>query len=214
MAREALFAALAALLPFATLTHATTLECRPPGPVVPPPRSINTETLFTEAADNLTTLMDAAIAGEIVAGWPVENVSFSLALVTWDQPDRAVPAWEYHHLSPNNVRGTTELDRDSQYLIGSISKVVTDYILLKSGVDPDTPVSTFFPGLADETSLIAWGEITLRHLAAQVAGIPPNCMFSSDCGACHGRETLSWINTDLWQMAFRNITSLRTISSL
>jgi hypothetical protein len=68
----------------------------------------------------------------------VENTSFSIGLVSLDQMDKAIPAWEYHHLAPSNTDGTKVLTRDSQYLLGSIS---------------------------------------LRHLASQLADIPPNCKY-------------------------------------
>jgi CubicO group peptidase (beta-lactamase class C family) len=143
--------------------------------MVPRPTQLTEQPAFIDAAEALAMTLDSAISGSIDAGWPVENVSFSLAFVTLDQPDRAIPAWEYHHLSPRNVNGTADLTRDSQYLIGSISKVISDYILLRSGVDPDAIITDFIPELKDERSLVKWDNITLRQLASHTAGIPPNC---------------------------------------
>ncbi|KAI0454104.1 beta-lactamase/transpeptidase-like protein [Xylaria acuta] len=154
------------------------LECRPPGPVVPRPKDVSRYASFTHATDKLTQALDSALVGDIRAGWPVENTSFSIGLITYDQNDAAVPVWEYHHLAPTNVNGTKELTRDSQYLIGSISKVISDYILLRSEVDLDESVAAYLPELADTSSLISWKDITLRHLASQLASIPPNYGFS------------------------------------
>ena len=83
--------------------------------------------------------------------------------------------WEYHHLSPNNVNGTKSLDRHSQYLVGSISKVLTDAVLLRSGVNIDDPVTKYLPSLHNDTSLINWDNVSLRALGGQLAGIPANC---------------------------------------
>ncbi|KAI0465593.1 beta-lactamase/transpeptidase-like protein [Xylaria cf. heliscus] len=155
-----------------------TLECRPPGPIVPRPKGVPRYAAFTHATDRLTQALGSALLGDIEAGWPVENTSFSIGLITRDQNDATVPAWEYHHLAPTNVNGTKELTRDSQYLIGSISKVISDYILLRSEVDLDESVTAYLPELADADSLISWEDITLRHLASHLAGIPPNYGFS------------------------------------
>ena len=151
------------------------LNCRPPGPVVPRPHDLAHQPLFNQATENLINALTEAIDGKIEAGWPVENTSFSIGIVTVDQPDKAIPAWEYHHLARNNVNGTQNLTRDSQYLIGSVSKVFSDYVLLKSGLDLDAPVSRYLPKLDNNTSKIQWNNITLRQLGSYLAGIPAFC---------------------------------------
>ncbi|KAI1354720.1 beta-lactamase/transpeptidase-like protein [Xylaria sp. FL0043] len=157
-----------------------TLDCRPPGPVVPKPRHIKDHAILAAATEQLTSALDTALAGDIKPGWPVENTSFSIGLVTHDQEESSVPVWEFHHLSPanTNTNGTRHLRRDSQYLIESISKVISDYILLRSGVDLDASIVDFLPELRGERSLIDWEGISLRLLAGQVGGIPPNYGFS------------------------------------
>lgn len=166
------------LLPYVLLLSGVfSLDCRPPGPIVPKPRNLRLDDAFTKAITNLSDNLNTALSGTVEAGWPVENTSFSIGLISWDQPDRAVPIWEYHHLSPNNVNGTDNLTRDSQYLIGSISKVFTDYILLRSGLDLDSGITEYLPVLKNDSGLIKWEEITLRQLASQDAGIPPNCEY-------------------------------------
>ncbi|KAI8628534.1 beta-lactamase/transpeptidase-like protein [Xylariaceae sp. FL1651] len=154
------------------------LECRPPGPVLPRPQDVSEHPILISATGILMRSLESALAGEIEAGWPVENTSFSIGLIMRDQVDAAVPVWEYHHLASTNVNGTKDLTRDSQYLIGSVSKVISDYILLQSKLDLDESIATFIRELADASSFIEWKSITLRHLANQVAGIPPNYGFS------------------------------------
>lgn len=147
------------------------LRCHPEGPILPKPTSLKTSPIFTTAALNLTNILDAAIAGNITAGWPVNNVSFSLAVVSADQDE---PIWEFHHLAAS-TKGTKKLDLDSQYLIGSISKVFTTYLLLKSGLDLDARVTDVLPGLGGE-SRIEWEGVSLRMLATYLSGAPANCM--------------------------------------
>jgi CubicO group peptidase (beta-lactamase class C family) len=156
---------------------ATTLECQQHGPILPRPLDLNHSKTFRRALDNLTNVLDAAVAGRIKAGWDTRNTSISVGLVSLDQAKPSVPLWEFHHLAKGNVNGTKRLDRNSQYLIGSVSKVISDAILLRSGIDIDEPVTKFLPSLNNASSLISWNNITLRALASQLAGIPPNCMY-------------------------------------
>ncbi|KAF5659961.1 beta-lactamase 3 [Fusarium denticulatum] len=153
------------------------LKCRPEGPVLPRPTALTNSPIFQAAANNLTESLNAALSGSITAGWPTNNVSFSLAVVSADQDDPGVPIWEYHHLAAANTKGTKKLDRDSQYLIGSITKVFTGYLLLKSGMDLDAPVSEYLLGL-DGKSKIQWRDVSLRMLASYLGGTPANYGFS------------------------------------
>ncbi|KAF5594806.1 beta-lactamase 3 [Fusarium pseudoanthophilum] len=168
------------IVSFLSLTAQFTLaelKCRPEGPVLPRPTALSNSPIFQAATTNLTETLNAALSGSITAGWPTSNVSFSLAVVSADQDDPGVPIWEYHHLAPANTKGTKKLDRDSQYLVGSITKVFTDYVLLKSGMDLDAPVTEYLPGL-DGKSNIQWRDVSLRMLASYLGGTPANYGFS------------------------------------
>ncbi|CAM1502537.1 Fc.00g045210.m01.CDS01 [Cosmosporella sp. VM-42] len=153
---------------------AADLNCRPEGPVLPKPTSLCDSSIFQKAASNFTDTLDAAISNSINPGWAVENVSFSLAVISADQNDPGVPIWEYHRLASGNNRGTRHLGRNSQYLIGSITKVFSDYILMKSGIDLDVPVTNLLPRLLKPHSTIQWQNITLRMLASHLSRAPTN----------------------------------------
>ena len=75
------------------------------------------------------------------------------------------------------MNGTERVDGDSQYLIGSLSKVVSDLLYLRTGIDFNTPVVKYLPELA-ENSIISWQDIDLASLADHLSGIPPNYGFS------------------------------------
>ncbi|KAH7230871.1 beta-lactamase/transpeptidase-like protein [Fusarium solani] len=160
---------IAATLPGLALAS---FDCRPPGPIVPRPTDIASHPAFALASSELNKVLQLATSREIEAGWPVDDTSFSVGIISWDQPDKAVPVWEYHYLAPNTVNGTKEVTRDSQYLIGSVSKVISDYILLRSGLSLDDPITKYIPVLKNNSSVIDWDTITLRHLASGLAGIP------------------------------------------
>ncbi|KAL2812086.1 beta-lactamase/transpeptidase-like protein [Aspergillus granulosus] len=155
--------------------------CPPDGPLLPRPTDLANSKYIQDAAKNLTAMLDSAISGEIEAGWVVENVSFSLALVSPYGPsgteDNVTPFWEYHHRAKNSEQGATEVNGDTQYLIGSVSKIFSDLVLLKSGVDLQAPVTDFLPQLRSPRSKIRWEEITLETLADHLAGIPPNMFY-------------------------------------
>ncbi|KAK0707715.1 beta-lactamase/transpeptidase-like protein [Lasiosphaeris hirsuta] len=157
---------------------AAALECHPEGPILPRPRNLTQAKTLQAAVSNLTGSLDAAFSGKIRGGWDIRNVSLSIGLVGLEQAEPSIPLWEYHHLASGNVNGTKSLDRNSQYLIGSISKVISDAILLRSGLNLDDAITEYLHSLADESSLISWEDITLRQLSSQLAGIPPNFGFS------------------------------------
>ncbi|KAF5683278.1 beta-lactamase 3 [Fusarium circinatum] len=165
------------ILPWAAHFTLAELKCRPEGAVLPRPTALTKSPIFTAAATNLIETLNAALSGSITAGWPTSNVSFSLAVVSADQDDPGVPIWEYHHLAAANTKGTKRLNRDSQFLIGSITKVFTDYLLLKSGMDLDAPVTEYLPGL-DGKSKIQWRDVSLRMLTSYLGGTPANYGFS------------------------------------
>lgn len=111
----------------------------------------------------------------------MKNASFSLALVTpFDDEagaDGGRPIWEYHHLAEANERGTKKIDGDSQYLIGSISKLISDLLLLRSDINVDEPITKFLPQLKSDSSPIRWNNITLSALGQHLGGIPANCTY-------------------------------------
>ncbi|KAK4141531.1 beta-lactamase/transpeptidase-like protein [Dichotomopilus funicola] len=153
-------------------------ECRPEGRIVPAPRDLTKSKVFKDALANFTASLDGVFKGKVRVGWETKNVSLSMGLVHTGQDKPTKPLWEYHHLGSANVNGTKHLDRHSQYLVGSVSKVITDAILLRSGVDPDTPVTKYLTKLNASESIIDWNSITLRALGGQLSGIPANYGFS------------------------------------
>jgi hypothetical protein len=159
------------------LSSALALECRPKGVIFPRPRNLKQSETFQDALNALTTTLNAAFNGDIRAGWEIRNVSLSMALVGFDQTEPSTPLWEYHHLASGNVNGTKSLDKHSQYLIGSVSKVITDAILIRTGVNMDDLVVKYLPVLNNGAALVDWKNISLRALGGQLAGIAPNCKF-------------------------------------
>ena len=114
-----------ALLILGAAASAVVQGCHTEGPTVPRPRKLKQSATFQHALTGLSKLFDDALAGTIRAGFDIHNISFSIGITSLDRPREDPLVWEYHHLSPANVNGTKAADRHSQYLIGSISKVIT-----------------------------------------------------------------------------------------
>ncbi|KAL4915766.1 beta-lactamase/transpeptidase-like protein [Aspergillus aurantiobrunneus] len=180
VALAGLFTASSAQLPSAPelVPDPSYTGCPPDGPLLPRPTDLANSKYIQDAAENLSRILDSAVKGEIKAGWIVENVSFSLALVSpygaSGVEDNVRPFWEYHHRGASNEQGVSEVDGDAQYLIGSVSKVFSDLIVLKSDVDIQARVTDFLPQLRSSKSKIRWEDITLEMLLDHLAGIPSN----------------------------------------
>lgn len=151
------------------------LDCRPEGPVVPRPSDLADSDAFRAATVSFENTIAQALSGNIRAGWAAENTSFSIAVVSASQDSPSEPLWEYHHLADNNKDGTRNLTKGSQYLIGSVTKVFSALVLLKSGLDLDSPITQYFPNLGNNSSLIPWGNVSLRALGSHLSGAPSNC---------------------------------------
>ncbi|KAJ6129876.1 hypothetical protein N7512_002656 [Penicillium capsulatum] len=153
--------------------------CPVDGPLLPRPTDLAGSKYVQDATTNLTRALDSALKGQIQAGFEVDNTSFSISFVspfhsTSSRQNDSI-LWSYHHLGKNNVDGTKSIDEDSQYLIGSVSKVFSDLLLLQSDVDLNDPITKYLPGLdSKENTTIQWSNITLSALSNHMAGIPAN----------------------------------------
>jgi hypothetical protein len=125
------------LFTFVLIAPSRSAFCPPDGPLLPRPSALHESSLIQNATQSLKSTFDEAVAGNLKLPWALPNVSFTIAVVSLDTPDTSAPLWEYHHLATGNLNGTKHADGDSQYLIGSISKVVTDLMLLKTRLSLD-----------------------------------------------------------------------------
>lgn len=150
-------------------------SCPPDGPLLPRPTALASQAAFKAARTNLSHILDSVVKGKIEAGFPIENTSFSISITSLDDK-HGKPAWQYHHRGANNVKGTKKVDGDTQYLIGSVSKVFTDLLLLKSDLNLDDPITKYLPELISDDSLVSWKNISLRALGAHLGGIQGFCM--------------------------------------
>ena len=161
---------------FSFLAAAALTGCPPDGPLLPHPRNLLNSSAFQNATISLEHSLEAALNGAINSGFSVPNTFFSIGLVSFDSPT-SQPIWVSHHRGSANINGTERVDGDSQYLIGSLSKVVSDLLYLRTGIDFSTPIVKCLPELAED-ALISWQDINVASLADHLGGIPPNYGFS------------------------------------
>ncbi|KAK6343706.1 hypothetical protein TWF730_011296 [Orbilia blumenaviensis] len=172
------------LLSFAALSiqASSPQRCTVEGPLLPRPRNLCSHPLFKSASSKLSSHFDAVISGNLTAGFNVLNTSFAVAFISLPsnnpshkQSNQNNPIYTYTHLSPANKKGTKRINGDSQFLVGSISKLFTDVVLLKSGVDLESKVTKYLPEL--KGGLVRWEDVTLRDLGEHLSGVGPNYGF-------------------------------------
>ncbi|KAF2111092.1 beta-lactamase/transpeptidase-like protein [Lophiotrema nucula] len=164
----------------AVISASSYAGCPPDGPLLPRPKDLANSAFVQNATQQLQTSIDQALTGQIRAGWSVENTSFSIGLMSADDPSNR-PIWEYHYRGSGNANGTETIDGDTQYLIGSISKLVSDLLVLRTGIDLDASITEYLPQLSNSSSIVHWENVTLASLADHLSGIPPNYGFSEFC---------------------------------
>ncbi|KAK6337188.1 hypothetical protein TWF718_009971 [Orbilia javanica] len=153
-------------------------RCAVEGALLPRPTNIRNHPSFQSASSKLSSYFTAALLGNISAGFDTINTSFAVAFISLESSKlQSRPIYTYTHLSPANKEGTRKIDGNSQFLIGSISKLFSDVLLLKSGIDLEDKVTKYLPELRKKGSLIKWGDITLRDLGEHLAGVGPNYGF-------------------------------------
>jgi CubicO group peptidase (beta-lactamase class C family) len=145
------------------------------------------DSLISASWKNITSLFDTYLGGNHdVAPKSLNglvNLTFSAGLFSIHDP--SAKSLQYHYTSDEvkNGPGLHKVDGDSIYRVASVSKLFTVFAgqLSFSKEQWNQPITDFVPGLS-QSSLgkfgndiirhIKWEEVTLRALAAQIAGVP------------------------------------------
>ncbi|OTA52746.1 beta-lactamase/transpeptidase-like protein [Hypoxylon sp. EC38] len=147
-------------------------HCPPLGPVLPAPTNPTAHESVRLAIQDVTDTFQNLTAGFDATG-------MSIAVKSIHEAD---PLLELHHTPATlNPNGTTHIDSQTIYRLGSISKVFTVFSLLQqSNVKLDDPVTQYVPELlelkgetdeADDITTVRWNEVTLGALASHMSGI-------------------------------------------
>lgn len=170
------------LLNFLLFTSTTSAaSCRPFQQIYPAPLNVTSE-VITSASQQLDATFTALLANETIQAI-TNTTSFSIDVFSLNEVESLLT---YHHSAPSladSTEGVTEVDSDSIYRIGSISKAWTIYIwLLAAGDDAfNDPITDYVPELAeyasshsatdDSLNIVDWSSITVGALASQLSGI-------------------------------------------
>jgi CubicO group peptidase (beta-lactamase class C family) len=157
------------------------------GPSFPKPTGVASEQIFRDAASTLDHQLDIALstgASEFGAG-PFNRTTFSIGVFSTNEPGLI---YQRHHTDAsvaNGSIGVRHVNGDTVYRIGSISKLITMYILLLVDGDQslNRPVTEYIAELATPPKhevlqngvLPHWSDISVGDLATHLGGIVSDC---------------------------------------
>ncbi|KAI0844382.1 beta-lactamase/transpeptidase-like protein [Daldinia vernicosa] len=110
-----------------------------------------------------------------------QNYSISVQVFSANEPE---PLFSLSHTAPNlasqNSTGVKEVDENTVFRLGSLTKIYTIYSFLINAGDKlwNEPITKYVPELqalanrSDPVNYVAWDELTLGGLATQLTGIP------------------------------------------
>ncbi|KAJ5350656.1 Beta-lactamase-related protein [Penicillium brevicompactum] len=159
-------------------THAqSTPDCPILGAAYPAPRALSKDPTFLAATQKISTRLNTAIDNENLS-----SVSFALQIFSSHESDPAYGFYLTDDLIKNGNVGVTEVDENTIFRIGSISKLWTMFLYMTFGGIRYfyEPVSKYVPELRVNQSLaqstntidyIQWDSVTIGELASHQAGV-------------------------------------------
>lgn len=178
------------LLALAVLHISSTIaipNCPIFGAEFPSPQRLSQHPRWQQALTSLSTtfdFLDANVTGK--------DLSYSVQIFSTDDGNKILA--ERHRTAASllpDTEGVKEVDGDTVYRIGSVTKIFTMLAFLAEVGDThwNTPITAFIPELAQYSSLSSaqyaddiqrtdWDDITIGALASQVSGIGRDCMSS------------------------------------
>ena len=151
---------------------AASVACPPLGPVLPAPTNPSVHPTVQDGIADVTSAFN-----DITTKLNATGISVALKSIHEDSP-----ILEFHYtpkyLNPN---GTSHIDSQSVYRLGSITKIFAVLSVLKlSDVRWDDPVTKWVPELRDmkpetpevnDITVVQWDEVTVGALASHMSGI-------------------------------------------
>lgn len=157
--------------------------CPLDGPQFAKPTGLSQMPVIQDAIANLTSTFTAWNSDQT----STNRFSYSIQIFSAHEDD---PLWSFEHTATNLAKlthpGVTEVDQDTVYRLGSLTKVFTVYNLLLNAGDEiwNEPITKYVPELAaiasrsseDPVEYTDWNDVTIGSLATQLSGIPRDCM--------------------------------------
>ncbi|KAL4915402.1 beta-lactamase/transpeptidase-like protein [Aspergillus aurantiobrunneus] len=162
--------------------------CPLAGPVFPAPRRAGSSAAFHRATGNFTTSLEQIMHSKNDSKTTAIDPDLSSLTVQVYSARDPKPLFEYYHTATtarNNTVGVNEVDENTVFRIGSVSKLWTVLLLLLEAGDASfhEPVSKYIPELQDaiddlkentfanEIDHVNWQDVTVGELASQLAGL-------------------------------------------
>jgi hypothetical protein len=159
---------------------ADSITCPPFNPPLPISAPLAGTAAISRAVQALTTSVEIVLAD----GTVLDNTTTSFSSDFYSL-DENRPLFNYHFSAPglsNASEGVTEVDSETVYRVGSVSKVFTVYAFLANvgDVSWNQPITKYVPELArvasstaDDSDLdvVRWEDVTIGSLASQLSGI-------------------------------------------
>lgn len=174
------------LVIFLPLTTTALPNCPLLGPEFPPPRNLSAHPIWQSALTDLSALYDYLDTSNTTG---LASLSYSIQVFSTNPGPPLL--WERHRTArdlPADTLGVKQVDGDTVYRLGSVSKVIAVLTWLAESGDVfwRQPITKFLPELArfagrtkakdfDPLRETAWDDVTIEALAAQVGGLQRDC---------------------------------------
>lgn len=165
-------------------------NCPLAGAEFPPPQTLSLHPAWQQALASLKSKFDLIDAGSTFkTDGSLDELSYSIQIFS-SNPGGGILT-ERHRTAPNlltNTTGVKQVDKDTVYRLGSVSKIyaVVAWLAELGDVHWNQPITNFIPELAaisaqartrpfDDVRQTNWEEITVAALASQVGGVGRDC---------------------------------------
>ncbi|CAG8921609.1 unnamed protein product [Penicillium salamii] len=150
------------------------------GPAFPAPTALSKDETFLSATEELTSKLHKAIDNG-----DLPSISFALQIFNGQEPDSAFSFYHTDEIIKSGNVGVNEIDENTIFRIGSISKLWTMFLYMTFGGIrhfPE-PITKYIPELrANQSSSkppnaidhVQWEDVTIGELASHQAGILNN----------------------------------------
>lgn len=159
-----------------------TTGCPLLGPAFPAPTALSEDSTFISKAEELTSKLNGAIDDG-----SLPSISFAVQVFSSEEDDSAFGFYHTDDLIKEGSVGVQEVDENTVFRIGSISKLWTMFLFMTLGGTRyfHEPVSKYVPELQtrystaqtkDKINYLQWRDVTIGELASHQAGLTRDCM--------------------------------------
>ncbi|KAI1324752.1 beta-lactamase/transpeptidase-like protein [Xylariaceae sp. FL0255] len=147
--------------------------CPPLGAVLPAPTHPSTNSDVQDSFKSITDYLHT----NVTSGWNASGVAVAIQSI-----HETKPMYEFYYTPPNlNTSGTAEINSETVFRVGSISKMFSILSVLTEGsIKLEDPVTKYIPELlqlfkeasvVNNITTVNWDQVTVGSLASHIGGI-------------------------------------------